>query len=136
MAKPPLAIAVAAFLAATGAAPAFALAPETALTAEQAMEIQRDGVREAVGTASCARDRESGDIVVCGRRGPDPYRLPLPVERLPGERENLLPGELPRAQASFSTCVIGCQPSGIVVDPFRVIRVGSKIVRHILGKDD
>jgi hypothetical protein len=118
------------------AAPAFALAPETALTAERAIEIQRDTVREAVGTASCARDRESGDIVVCGRRGPDPNRLPLPVERLPGEREHLLPGELPRAQASFSTCVIACQPTGIRVDVIRAIGVGSKIVRHVLGKDD
>ena len=136
MAKPRSAITAAVLLAAAGAGPAFALAPETALTAEQAVEIQRNGVREAVGTASCARDRETGDIVVCGRRGPDPNRLPLPVERLPGEREHLLPGELPRAQASYNTCVIGCQPSGIAVDPFRVIKVGAKIVRHVLGKDD
>jgi hypothetical protein len=127
---------VAALLLAGTAGPALALAPEASLTAEQAVEIQQEGVREAVGTASCARDRETGDIVVCGRRGADPNRLPLPVERLPGERENLLPGELPRAQASFSTCVVGCQPMGIVVDPFRVIKVGSKIVRHVLGKDD
>jgi hypothetical protein len=127
---------MAALLCAALAEPAFALAPETALTAEQAVEIQREGVREAVGTASCARDRETGDIVVCGRRGPDPNRLPLPVERLPGERENLLPGELPRAQASFSTCVIGCQPTGLRIDVIRTMKVGSKIVRHILGKDD
>jgi hypothetical protein len=132
MAKLGYGMAAAALLSATAAA----AAPEAALTAEQAMEIQREGVREAVGTASCARDRETGDIVVCGRRGADPNRLPLPIERLPGERESLLPGELPRAQASFSTCVVGCQPSGIVVDPFRVIKVGSKIVRHILAKDD
>ena len=122
--------------AAVAAGPAFALAPETALTAEQAIETQLAGVREAVGTAPCPRDRESGDIVVCGRRGPDPDRLPLPVERLPGQRETLLPGELPRAQASFSTCVIGCQPSGFRVDVIRAVTVGAKIVRHVLGKDD
>lgn len=125
-----------ALLAAAAAGPAFALAPETGLTAEQAIEAQRDGVREAVGTASCQRDRETGDIVVCGRRGPDPNRLPLPVQRLPGDRENLLPGELPRAEASFSTCVIGCQPTGLRVDVIQTIKVGTKIVRHILGKDD
>ena len=128
--------AAAALLAAAAAAPAFALAPETALTAEQAVEIQQSGVRDAVGTAPCPRDRETGDIIVCGRRGPDPNRLPLPAERLPGDRENLLPGELPRAQASFDTCVIGCQPTGVRFDVFRTIKVGSKIVRHILGKDD
>jgi hypothetical protein len=117
------------------AAPAYA-APEVPLTAEQAVEIQQAGVQEAVGTAPCPRDRETGDIVVCGRRGADPNRLPLPAERLPGAREHLLPGEIPRAQASFNTCVIGCQPSGIMVNPFQVIMVGSKIVRHVLHKDD
>ena len=102
-------------------------------SAEDALARQQASLRSSL-SLDC--DRESDEIVVCGRRGADPYRLPLPVERLPGARENLLPGELPRAQASFSTCVVGCQPMGIVVDPFQVIRVGSKIVRHILGKDD
>jgi hypothetical protein len=123
-------------LLAAAAEPAFALAPEGSLTAEQAIEAQQDTVREAVGTSPCPRGRDSGDIVVCGRRGPDPSRLPLPVERLPGERENLLPGELPRAQASYDTCVIACQPTGIRFDVFRAVRVGSKIVRHVLGQDD
>jgi len=116
------------------AAPAFALAPEPALTAEKAIDIQQRGVREAVGTAPCPRDRENGDIVVCGRRGAD--RLPLPVERLPGERGEPLPGEMPRAEAGFSTCVVGCQPTGFRVDVIRTVIVGTKIVRHILGKDD
>src|SRR3954467_694860 len=120
-------------LAAAWAAPAGAFGP---LTAEQAIETRRQGAREAVGPAPCPRDRDSGDIIVCGRRGPDPNRLPLPDERLPGDREHLLPGELPRAEASFDTCVIGCKPSGIWIDPFRVARVGSKIVRHVLHKDD
>jgi hypothetical protein len=122
-----------AFAAAAGAAPAMAASP---LTAEQAIEVQQDGIRQAVGAAPCPRDRDTGDIVVCGRRGSDPNRLPLPVERLPGERERLLPGEVPRAQASFSTCVIACQPSGIRIDVIQAIGVGSKIVRHVLGKDD
>jgi hypothetical protein len=129
-----MAAAAALFLGTAG--PALALAPETSLTAEQAIEVQRDGVRQAVGTLPCVRDPGTGDIVVCGRRGTDPDRLPLPVERLPGEREHLLPGELPRAQPSYNTCVIGCQPSGFRVNPFQVIMVGSKIVRHVLGKDD
>jgi hypothetical protein len=119
-------------------AAALAAAPALAepLTAEQAVEAEQAGIREAVGTAPCPRDRDTGDIIVCGRRGADSNRLPLPVERLPGEREHLLPGELPRAQASFNTCVIGCRPSGIMVNPFQVIMVGAKIVRHVLNKDD
>jgi hypothetical protein len=126
--------AAAALAAVFAAAPAFAL--EAPLTAEQAVEVEQAGVRDAVGTAPCPRDRDTGDIIVCGRRGADPNRLPLPAERLPGEREHLLPGEIPRAQASFNTCVIGCQPSGIMVNPFQVIMVGSKIVRHVLHKDE
>jgi hypothetical protein len=125
----------AAFLLAA-ATPAFAVAPETGLTAERAVEIQQNALREAVGTAPCLRNRDSGDIVVCGRRGADPNRVPFPDQRLPGERENLLPGELPRAQASYDTCMFGCQLTGIRVDVFRAVKVGSKIVRHVLGKDD
>lgn len=116
------------------AGPAFA-APEESLTAERALEIQQDGVREAVGTAPCRRDRETGDIVVCGRRGPDPDRLPFPVERLPGDREHLLFGELPRAQPSYDTCVIGCR-RGAGIDVFKAVDTSIKIVRHVLGKDD
>ncbi|MFL6845740.1 MAG: hypothetical protein ACJ8ER_12760 [Allosphingosinicella sp.] len=125
-------IALAAVLLAA-AAPAAAQPP---LSAERAIEVQREGLRESVGTAPCPRGANGEDIVVCGRRGADPNRLPLPVEPLPGEREHLLPGELPRAQASFSTCVIACEPHGIQVNPILVFKVGRKIVRHILGEDD
>ncbi|MET1112321.1 MAG: hypothetical protein ABWX67_12410 [Allosphingosinicella sp.] len=121
-------------LCAAAAGPALA-APGTPMTAERAAEIQQDQVREAVGTAPCRRDRETGDIVVCGRRGPDPNRLPFPVERLPGEPENLLPGELARAQTSYDTCVIGCR-RGPGIDAFKAVTTTIKIVRHVLGKDD
>lgn len=116
-------------------APAFALAPETSLTAERAIEIQQDSVRGAVGTLPCRRDGASGDIVVCARRGPDPNRIPLPDERVAGAPENLLPGELPRAQSSYDTCAIAC-PRGSGIDVFKAIDTSIKIVRHILGKDD
>jgi hypothetical protein len=122
-----------ALLLAAAPAPAFALAPEAPLTAEQAVEIQRQGLREAVGTAPCDREAVGGDIVVCGRR--TPYQ-PMEWEKLPGQRENFLPGEPPRAQAGFDTCVIACQPSGIRFDVIHTVKVGTKIVRHILGKDD
>ncbi|MEA3008718.1 MAG: hypothetical protein QOJ91_410 [Sphingomonadales bacterium] len=114
------------------AAAAPALAGPQPLTAEQAIEIQRDQVRDATGTKPCHRESQSGDIVVCGRRS-DPERLPVvPVE---GEREHLLPGELPRAQAGYDTCAIAC-PRGSGVNVVQAVKTGSKILRHILGKDD
>jgi hypothetical protein len=116
-------------------APAFALAPEVPLTAERAIETQKDMVREVVGTLPCRRDGPGGDIVVCGRRGPDPNRIPLPDERVAGAPDNLLPGELPRAQSSYDTCAIAC-PRGAGIDVFKAIDTSIKIVRHILGKDD
>ena len=134
MAEPRWMIATLAGALLAGGAPALA-GPQAPLTAERAIEIQREGVREATGTAPCRRDRADGDIVVCGRRGADRDRLPLPVEPLPGDREHLLPGELPRAQASLDTCVIAC-PRGPGIDVFRAVKIGSKIVRHVLGKDD
>ena len=126
---------VAAFLVGAAAGPAFAFAPETALTAERAIEVQKDSVREAVGTAPCRRDGGGGDIIVCGRRGPDPNRPPLPFERLEGDREHLLPGELPRAQPSYNSCMFGCQQPVTVTDK-DVRKYGGRILRHILGKDD
>jgi hypothetical protein len=115
--------------------PALALAPEAPLTAERAIEIQHDTVRDTLGTAPCRRDLESGDIVICGRRGADPNRLPLPVEPLAGDREHLLPGELPRARSRYDTCAIAC-PRGSGIDVFKAVDTSIKIVRHILGKDD
>lgn len=113
-----------------GAAPARA-AP---LTAEQAAERQRDGIRQAVGTAPCARGAV-GDIVVCGRRGPDPNRIPFPDQRSEGEPENLLPGELPRAQTTYGTCEFGC-PQPVTITDKDVRKYGGRILRHVLGKDD
>jgi len=135
MAKLGLAMAAAALLPAPAPTFAFAFAPETALTADRAIEMQKDQVREAVGTAPCRRDGDSGDIIVCARRGADPNRLPLPVERIPGEPENLLPGELPRAQTSYNSCMFGCQQPVTITDK-DVRKYGGRILRHILGKDD
>ena len=129
--SPVVARRAAAALLAAWAGLASAAAP---LTAEQAAEIQRDGVREAIGTAPCPRGA-SADIVVCGRRGADPNRVPFPDQRAPGEPENLLPGELPRAQASYGTCMFGC-PQPVTITDKDVRKYGGRILRHVLGKDD
>jgi hypothetical protein len=122
-------------LALAAAAPALAFAPEAAATAEQAIEKQKHSVREAVGTLPCPREGEGGDIIVCGRRGPDPNRVPFPDQRAPGEPENLLPGELPRARTSYNSCMIAC-PSPVTITDKDVRKYGGRILRHILGRDD
>ncbi|MEO7178549.1 MAG: hypothetical protein ABIW83_06880 [Allosphingosinicella sp.] len=117
------------------AAAAPALAGPQPLTADQAIDIQKRNVQEAVGTAPCRRGGSVGDIVVCGRRGPDPNRVPFPDQREPGEREHLLPGELPRAQTGYDSCMFGCQQP-VTVTSGDVVRYGGRTLRHILGKDD
>jgi hypothetical protein len=105
-----------ALLAALSASPGSALAPGTSLSAERAIETQKDSVREVVGTLPCRRGGDSRDIVVCGRRGPNPNRPPIPFEQVPGEPENLLPGELSRARTSYDNCMIACPRPVTVTD--------------------
>jgi hypothetical protein len=76
MAKLGLAIAAAAL----ASAPAHAAPPASA---DEAVARQQASLRSSLGL-DC--DRPSGEIVVCGRRGPDPNRLPLPVPPEPGAR--------------------------------------------------
>lgn len=65
---------------ALAAVPAAAAPP---LSAEEALARQQSSLRSGLGL-SC--DRDAAEIVVCGRQGPDPNRLPLPVEPEPGAR--------------------------------------------------
>jgi hypothetical protein len=52
-------------------------------SADEALARQQSSLRSSLGL-DC--DRDSGEIVVCGRTGPDPNRLPLPVQPEPGAR--------------------------------------------------
>jgi hypothetical protein len=79
MAKLGLAIAAAAAL-----LPVQALAAP-ALSAEEALARQQSSLRSGLGL-DC--DRGAAEIVVCGRQGPDPDRLPLPVPPEPGARRS------------------------------------------------
>ena len=47
---------------------------------------QQSLLRDALGL-SCATGAASNEIVVCGKREPNPYRLPLPPAPEPGARE-------------------------------------------------
>ena len=62
-------------------------APAQPLTAEQAMANYR-GAFVPVAELDCPKSERPDEIVVCGRPigTPDPNRLPLPVEPLPGDR--------------------------------------------------
>ena len=74
-----------------GAAAAAPAAPPA--TADEALARQQASLRASLGL-DC--DRGGGEIVVCGRLGPDPDRLPLPVQPEPGARragEPPAPGE-------------------------------------------
>ena len=52
-------------------------------TAEEALARQQSPVRAGLGLEG---ERGAGEIVVCGRSGPDPNRLPLPAPPEPGAR--------------------------------------------------
>ena len=62
-------------------------APAQTLTAEQALANYRETFAP-VSELDCPKGEDPDEIVVCGRSpgSPDPNRLPLPVEPLPGAR--------------------------------------------------
>lgn len=60
--------------------------------------------------------------------------MPFPDRRAEGEPENLLPGELPRAQTAYATCEFGC-PQPVTITDKDVRKYGGRILRHLLGKD-
>ena len=64
--------------------PAQAIAAADPVTAEHALENYR---RKPTAEIDCPRAQDPDEITVCGRRdAASAYRLPLPVEPVPGER--------------------------------------------------
>jgi hypothetical protein len=96
-----------AIMAAVLAAAAASAAPP--LTAEEALARQHSSLRSGLGL-DC--DRGSAEIVVCGRTGPDPNRLPLPVQPEPGARRSGEPVDPSETLAlSAETCTaVGRNP--------------------------
>jgi hypothetical protein len=64
------------------AGPALAADPPTA---EEALARQKASLHQTLGL-DCKRGRAADDIVICGRSGRDPNRLPLDPEPEPGAR--------------------------------------------------
>jgi hypothetical protein len=113
---------------------ASAQAPAAPLTADAAMKRYEQWLKTPE-LAACAEsgNASDADILVCGRRsrqaGP---RLPLPIEREPGEVVHHIneAGGAP-LNACYSACY---QP--LKIDMIGVARAVPKIINHILGKDD
>jgi len=113
------------------------------LTAEEAIDVQHRRLQTATGTAPCKRDSPADEILVCGRRGPNPNRVPFPEERLPGERVALLPGEPPSAMAALrATAASSCSTVGPNqhcaggLPVVGMLTTLAKIGLHLLGRDD
>ena len=84
-----------AFLALAAAAPALAAEPPSA---EEALARQKAGLSRTLGL-DCSRQSAGGDIVVCGRSGRDPHRLPFDPEPEPGDRHA---GEPPSGEEALA----------------------------------
>ena len=109
------------------------------LAADEAIANQKREVREAAGTAPCPAEGGGEEIVVCGRRGPNPYRLPLPAAG-PGDR---VAGETPSAVGltKEETCTNightrGCPSFDILAIGLMVGKVvAEKVVNKALGDE-
>ncbi len=77
-------------------------------TAEEAIARQQSSLRTSLAL-DCDRGRPGGDIVVCGRQGPDPNRLPLPVPPEPGARHA---GEPSAPSEALALSAEKCTPVG------------------------
>ena len=87
------------------AAPLAAAAPATA---DEALARQQASLRAGLAL-DCDRERGGGDIIVCGRQGPDRNRLPLPVPPEPGARHS---GEPPDPGETLALSAEKCTTVG------------------------
>jgi hypothetical protein len=116
------------------AVPAAAAPP---LTAEQAIANEQAALRDRIHPP-CRRG--GAEIVVCGRSS-DRERIPLPNERIAGDRTRLLPGEPPSAVAAMkegdTPCSnVGPRPRcGFSISFIAVGIVALKLGRHLIDPD-
>lgn len=118
-----IALICAVFVAAASSAPAQAQSRADALIAEQ-----KTGLQAATGTQRCNRDEGGDEIVVCGQPA-SPYRLPLPVEPLPGAIERgVVPS--PVALTKEETCTNIGQTRGC--PSFDILAIGLMIGKIVV----
>jgi hypothetical protein len=106
------------------------------VTAEEAMKHYRETFGVSGGERTCPRTGEGDEeaIVVCGGR-PRRERLPLPIERDPGEIVRHVNEADGMAALNAGACLRGCQepPKGSILT---ILFAAPKVIRHLLGKDD
>jgi hypothetical protein len=128
--------AVALLFAGWAAEAAAAPPPSGPVTAEEAMQHYR----ETFGVVAPSHCAESGtstdeDIVVCGRAHAQPYRLPLPIEREPGEIVRHVGEPVSAVEAMTPPCPSTCG-APVKFNVIELLFKAPKVVRHILHGDD
>jgi hypothetical protein len=123
----------AAFILASVASPALA---QPAFDAEAALTKQKSQLSGSLGLR-CGGVGEGQEIVVCGKRGPDPYRLPLGSEPEPGAR---LAGEAPDQRKTMALNPVKCsqarpQPESDRLDLLAVALTAVALAAKAAGKD-
>jgi hypothetical protein len=115
-------------LAAAAAAAPLPAAAQPPASAEAMLAEQKRGLVSALGTRRCREGGATEEIVVCGRAA-SPYRLPLPVEALPGETVR---GEVPSpvALTKEETCTNIGQTRGC--PSFDILAIGLMIGKVVV----
>jgi hypothetical protein len=124
-----------------GGAAAAAPPPAGPVTADEAMRHYHEtfgiGATGTAAAAACAEPERGGgdDIVVCGRTPRRVYRLPLPIERDPGEI--VRHANEPDAAGALAgpACSHSCYKP-VTVNPIAIILAAPKVIRHILHPGD
>lgn len=121
------------------AAPAAAadLPAASTVTADAAMARYRERF-EPVAAIDCPKPADPDEIIVCGRTGgPDPNRLPLPVEPMPGDRVGGEPVTAVAAMGPLHECTtVGPSRSGctgalpVIPMIMTAVKVAVKLIRH------
>lgn len=120
----------------------FALTPARAQTAESTAQDYIRQAKRNMGLTpreDCGQADADGAIVVCGRRGDNPNRLPLPDERddLAGKRVR---GDIPRATANAPR-TYGCSVVGQTnqctrgLDMMSITGTAIKLITKIIDPD-
>jgi hypothetical protein len=116
------------------AAPASAQAQSGPATAEEALAAYEQRVDEVMGgsvAATCNREGEDEEIVVCGRSSD--ARMRIPYEPEPGARRRLIAGEAPSAAAALNAGACCGQGGGL--DVIAIVRTLSRGLDRILHPD-
>jgi hypothetical protein len=123
----------AAFILASAGSPALA---QSTFNADDALAKQKSALSGSLGLR-CGAGGDGQEIVVCGKRGPDPYRLPLGSEPEPGAR---LAGEAADQRKTMALNPVKCaqarpRPESDRLDLVAVALTAVAVAAKAAGKD-